>query len=484
MKMRGGVAWLIGGLLTAACGDDGSRGDAAEGPEPTTDGPASTGTSDGGTTAEVTGADTTDGESEGGQAVRPNWHEDIAPLVVEHCASCHVSGGIAPYAMGSYAETRPLAPAMALQAEARLMPPWHAIETDECQPPAGFKHDARLRDEQIQLLRDWADLGAPEGDPARAAPLPTPPSLDLADPSVTVQMESPVTVEASGSTLDFFHCLSLDPGNANDVFLDGMQVIAGNHAIVHHVLVYVDVNADSASWPGGVSEDCGGGAGGVDAALVGAWVPGGLPMETPDGVGIRLPGGSRIIFNMHYHALATGAETDDATGLALRWQTAAPEYVSEFTLIGAPAEGTMTTAPFTIPAGESGHEEVVEYTVPNIGLADVRVFSALNHMHKVGVDMKTSVIRGGEEICLLQTPAWDFNWQRLYEYDVSIDQAFKAQSGDVVRVRCTYDNTLDNPSVVEALGEVGLAEPQTVGLGEGTLDEMCIVGLGVAVRLP
>lgn len=483
MKAWGGFAWLVGGLLAMGCGDDGSPADGGDGPDPMTSGPATAGTGEG-TTSEITGADTADGQSSGGDpSVRPNWHEDIAPLVVEHCGGCHVEGGIAPYPMEDYAQTSPLAPIMALQAEARLMPPWHAIETDECQPPAAFKHDARLTDEQIQLLRDWTDAGAPEGDPALAAPLPEPPSLDLPDPTVTLQMESAVTVEPSGSTLDFFHCLSLDPGNAQDVFLDGMQVIAGNRRIVHHVLVYVDVNASSASWPGGVSTDCGGGAGVGDALLVSAWVPGGLPTETPDGVGIRLPAGARIILNMHYHALTTGAEIDDTTSLALRWQDTAPEYTAEFTLIGAPAEGDVTTSPFMIPAGESGHQEVVEYVVPNIGPIDVRVFSALNHMHKVGVDMKTSVIRNGEEVCLLQTPAWDFNWQRLYEYDVPIGESFKVQSGDVVRVRCTYDNTRDNPAVAEALDEVGLAEPQDVILGEGTLDEMCIVGLGVAARL-
>ena len=482
MNAWGGVASLVCGLLAVGCGDDGSTADGGDGPDPTS-GPATAGTGEGQTTGEITGADTADGESSGGNSsVRPNWHQDIAPLVAEHCGGCHVDGGIAPYPMGDYAQTSPLAPIMALQAEARLMPPWHAVETDECDPFAAFKHDARLSDEQVQLLRDWTDAGAPEGDPALAAPLPTPPSLDLESPTVTAPMQSPVSVEPAGSTLDFFHCLSLDPGNTQDVFVDGMQVIAGNRRIVHHVLVYVDVNASSAGWPGGVSENCGGGAGTSDAVLVGAWVPGGMPMETPAGVGIRMPAGARIILNMHYHALTTGAEVDDATSLALRWQTDTPEYVSEFTLIGAPAEGDITTAPFFIPAGEAGHQEAIDYTVPFIGAADVRVFSLLNHMHKVGVDMKTSVVRGGEEICLVQTPGWDFNWQRLYEYDVPIDQAFKVQSGDVVRVRCTYDNTLDNPAVVEALGEVGLAEPQDVTLGEGTLDEMCIAGVGVAVR--
>jgi hypothetical protein len=103
-------------------------------------------------------------------------------------------------------------------------------------------------------------------------------------------------------------------------------------------------------------------------------------------------------------------------------------------------------------------------------------------MHKVGVDMKTSIIRDGEELCLVQTPNWDYGWQRLYEYDSPIDEVFQLLPGDVVRVRCTFDNSRGNPAVVEALSEVGLDEPQDVSVGEGTLDEMCLSGIGVAVR--
>lgn len=463
----------------AACGNEGERAEAADDAGPSSS--ATDGTGD----PTMSGSADTQADETGSNAARPNWHEDIAPLIVEHCGGCHVAGGIAPYVMDDYEQTRPLAPIMALQAEARLMPPWHAIETDECQPPDSFKHDARLTDEQIQLLRDWADLGAPEGDPALAAPLPTPPSFDLPNPTTTLAMEGSVTVEPVGAQLDFFHCLSLDPGNDQDVYLDGMQVIPGNNAIVHHVLVYVDVNATSAGWAGGVSPNCGGGAGVSNATLVGGWVPGGMPMTTPDTVGIRLPAGARLVLNMHYHAATTGPEVDQGTGLALRWQTTAPTYVSEFSLIGAPGAGTLQTSPFSIPPGVKDHVEMAELIVPDVGPADVRVFSILNHMHKVGVDMKTSVIRAGtgEEVCLVQTPAWDFNWQRLYEYDVTIDQAVRVYSGDIVRVRCTYDNTLDNPALVEALTEVGMTEPQTVSLGEGTLDEMCLAGVGVAVGL-
>ena len=41
-------------------------------------------------------------------------------------------------------------------------------------------------------------------------------------------------------------------------------------------------------------------------------------------------------------------------------------------------------------------------------------------------------------------------------------------------MRCTYDNTLDNPGTRRALDDGGYDAPIDVYLGEGTLDEMCI----------
>jgi hypothetical protein len=452
-------------------------------------------TDDGGTEAGDGDGDPGDGDGDpgdgdgDGEALRPNWHEDVAPLVTEACQGCHADGGIAPFAMQTYQQTSPWAALMADQAEAREMPPWHAIETDECDPPFSFKHDPRLSDEQIQLLRDWADLGAPEGNPALAAPLPEAPDLDLQNPTTSMTMASAINIEAAGQTLDFFHCISLDPGNAEDVFLNGLQVIPGNREIVHHVLVYVDPTAASAAWAGGLNDNCGGGAGvNAPTQLIAGWVPGGLPMEPPEGVGISVPAGSRLIMNVHYHATGGGAELDDGTGLALRWTTQQPQYSSFFTLLGEPGTGDSLTGGLSIPAGASGHVEEYEWVVSYNGQPfpdsiEARIWAVAAHMHKVGVDLRVAIEDRdtAAETCLLQTPEWDFNWQRVYEYDALANEGFRVKAGDIVHIRCTYDNTLDNPAVVEALAEVGLTEPVQVNVGEGTLDEMCLSAIGVGV---
>ncbi len=472
---------LLPSLVLLACG----------GPNPSdSDGDTDPiGTSAGTTAATSQATPTTSSGDTGSQVARPNWHEDIAPLAAANCQSCHVAGGIGPFPMTTYAETQPWAPVMAASVMDATMPPWHGVETDECEPPFGFKHDARLSADEKALFQAWADAGAPEGDPKLAAPIPAPPSLDLVGATKTVLSPTAIDIPKAGGVRDYFHCLSIDPGNTETVYLDGMQVIAGNRGIVHHVLIYVDANGASASWPGGVNKDCGGGAGIAGAVqLIGGWVPGGLPIEPPADVGSEVPPGTRLIMNVHYHA-ETEAQTDKGTGLALRWKTTPPKWSSLFQLIGEPGSGTSLHGSLMIPAGAKDHIEEYEYIVGSGGqtipdIVDIRLWAALNHMHKVGVDMRVTLEDRdtGVETCLLQTPRWDFNWQRSYAYDTPITSAQRVRAGDKIHVRCTYDNSLDNPGVQDMLSEVGLDAPVDVHLGEGTLNEMCLTGLGVAIK--
>ena len=469
--------------LLCACPGQGDGG---------TDGP-DTGASNSG--ASTSGASTSGASTDptgGAEALRPNWHEDIAPLVAQHCQACHSSGGIAPFSMQTYDETAIWAGLMAYTVAEGIMPPWHALETAECDPPLPWKHDARLPPEMQEMFQKWSDAGAPEGDPMLAAPLPDPPSLDLPNATTTATMASAVTVEKIGSTLDSFHCLSLDPGNAQDVYLTGLQVIPGNRKVVHHVVIYVDDAAESASWPGGVKKDCGGGPGVTSPTrMIGAWVPGGLPMEAPPDVGIPLKAGARIVFNMHYHATGSGPEIDDGTGIALRWTDQAPGWVSLFELLGDPGIGDSLTGPLMIPAGASEHVEEYVWTVSQGGKPfpdsiEARVWTMGPHMHKIATGMRMWVEDRdtAADTCLVETPRYDYNWQRIYAYDSPLDQMVRVKAGDKIHVRCVYNNTLSNPGVVEALAEVGLKDPVDVQLGEGTLDEMCIGAIGVAVKTP
>ncbi len=483
MKARSihSLALLSLSLLSAACGS--------------TDDPAATNAGGG-------------GGAVAGDA--PTWHADIAPLVALHCQGCHQDGGISPFSLQTYAQAKTWSSTFDSVLRSGVMPPFLARDTADCKPRYGFKDDLRLSDDQVELFKRWTDAGSPEGDPKTAAALPTPPELELKDAQVSVSIPSPVTVDGNS---DKFICFSLAPDLSplaatgaeaallgDRVLIDGVQVHPGNSAIVHHVLVFTDPDGQSAALAGDKGYyDCFGGPKLDSPGLLMAWAPGSTPIVAPDRVAMALNKTGRLVMQVHYHPTGT-PQTDSGTSLQLRrYDAGIPEYVAATTLIGnarAAKAGGMGLQPgpddgakpeFRIPAGAKAHTESMLFQIP-ADVGESRIWVVGSHMHYVGTDMRIGVTRptpAGEpaDECLLDTPKWNFNWQRGYVYDTPIDQAPTIKGGDVVNLRCSYDNSMDNELVRTALLQQGLTEPREVVLGEETLDEMCLGIFGIAQKV-
>lgn len=432
-----------------------------------------------------------DDEKPDASAAAPTWAADVAPLVTGRCGSCHTAGGVA-FSLDSYAEAAPYAEAMASAIASGAMPPWDAASTDECQPRFGFKDDPTLSADEKALFRAWADAGAPEGDPATAAELPLPAELELTD---ATQVVGPTESYVTSGDDDEFICFVIDPALSQDSWLTGLQIQAGNPEVVHHVLVFDDPNQSSLALADEHGRyDCFGSSGIGDAQLLAAWAPGAFPTKTPEEAGIPVLAGSLLVMQIHYHP--RGLEADpDLTQLQLRWTTEQPAYNAVLALLGnasSKREGLLSgpndededRPQFVIPPGVTGHTETIEYEIPE-GDGPYTIYAAGTHMHYIGTDMLIEIDHAapvGDEPdteCLVQTPTWDFNWQRAYSYDAPIDEVPQLRGGDTLRLRCTYDNTLDNPGVLAALSDAGLDEPIEVKLGEETLDEMCLGVFGI-----
>lgn len=418
-----------------------------------------------------------DGDGDANPAARPNWHEDIAPLVHGSCGGCHQAGGIAPMALDSY-EAASVWASLALDAiEAGAMPPWGAAQTDRCTHEHTWVEDLTLSAEDQAMFAEWIDIGTPEGDPANAAPLPEPPNLELEGISGTFQNGS--DYELAGVSDDYV-CFSIDLDLNETKYLDGVQMLPDNREVVHHVLVWITEDAPN-NHPGPypcfatpkVPLD--------QAKLVSIWVPGSPPTELPEDVSVEVPPGSHVVLAYHYHSPGAGPYVDRSS-VALRWRDEPTPWLGEFVLLGiTPSAPELTDPPFLIPAGATGHRETIGVPWTD---GDAKVFSAATHMHYVGRDQIIGIQRPGQEPaesdCLLHTPDWDFNWQRFYDIDAPIQAMPTLTNQDTVWMDCEFDNTLDNPGVAQALNEQGLSEPLDIGWGEGSLDEMCLAMLGVA----
>lgn len=417
------------------------------------------------------------------------WYGGIQPLLVEHCSGCHTEGGAGPFPLDVYDSASEEAGRALIAVEADIMPPWGARDTDECTPTRPWLHDLRLSDADKALLREWVDAGTPLGDPATALPLPVVESIDLEDATLTRPFGQAFTVP--NQVGDVFECFVLDPGVTQDAWITAAQVNADNRKIAHHALVFLDNAGESEALATNGHFPCFSNPD-IEVSLIAAWAPGAVPMTLPEDVGMPIKAGARIVVQMHYHPYTT--EQIDRSSVSLRIATTRPTYEAVLALLGnfdnfdsqaktglLPGMNDPGPPEFLIPPNVKDHVETMIYR-HELPIA-APIFTVGAHMHYVGTDMKIertfAETSADDRECLLQTPKWDFNWQRTYRYDAPIDDLPTIRPGDEIMLRCTYDNTMGNPAVKDALAERGLEGPVPVRLGEQTLDEMCLGVLGV-----
>jgi hypothetical protein len=118
------------------------------------------------------------------------FDREIVRLFNAHCNSCHREGGTA-FSLGTWKESRPWAKAIGEEVLQRRMPPWGAVKGF-----GAFRNDQGLTEEQLELIVDWEEGGAPEGDPKD---LPEPPKLQKSRAAAPLR-PSAKAIAVSGET--------------------------------------------------------------------------------------------------------------------------------------------------------------------------------------------------------------------------------------------------------------------------------------------
>ncbi|HEY5952007.1 MAG TPA: cytochrome c, partial [Kofleriaceae bacterium] len=252
---------------------------------------------------------------------RATWNQDVAPIVAEHCMSCHQAGGIAPFELTTYDMAHDYASRMLDKIETGEMPPFDAREESDCTPRFGWQDDPRLSDAEINTIKLWIEDGLAEG---AAAPEPMIPNTELAGITKTLK---PVVPFTAAGTRDQFICYVLDP-QTQGAWLTGMQVRPGNSLVVHHVVVTelvpgVEHDAIVSQRGIGLPWDCSDTQqpGGF---VVNIWTPGNQPMQTSADLAVPIVSGAKLVMQLHYHPAGTAA-APDATALDLRTSTVWPK---------------------------------------------------------------------------------------------------------------------------------------------------------------
>ncbi|HYH95454.1 hypothetical protein, partial [Hyalangium sp.] len=225
----------------------------------------------------------------------PTYHRDIRPLVQETCGSCHAAGGIAPFPLESNEQVFQMRWAIEAAVKARIMPPW--MPAKDC---TEYLQDRSISDEQIELISRWVDEGGAEGDVADA---PGGAGVSQGGLSrVDVELALPEAFSPTKSP-DEYRCFVLDWPETAVRYVSGFRGNPGRPSIVHHVIAFLAKPGEVAFYQSLDDADpapgyeCFGGPGqtGDRVAWLGSWVPGSSGMDYPEGTGIQVEPGSKVV---------------------------------------------------------------------------------------------------------------------------------------------------------------------------------------------
>jgi hypothetical protein len=88
-----------------------------------------------------------------------SYAKEVAPILQAKCASCHLKGGIGPFAMDSYQVIKGFSPMIRETVRTQRMPPYFA------DPHIGtFKNDQGLTAAERKTLVHWIEAGSPRGE--------------------------------------------------------------------------------------------------------------------------------------------------------------------------------------------------------------------------------------------------------------------------------------------------------------------------------
>ncbi len=367
------------------------------------------------------------------------YSSQIARILQKHCAECHRPGEIAPFSLTEYQEVAGWADMIVEVTRSHQMPPWHAS------PEFGhFLNERRLTEEEHELLRQWADAGAPEGNPSE---LPPPQSftegwqLPRQPDQVVWMSETPFRIAPTGTVR--YQYFSVDTKLTEDKWVTAAEILPGNRAVVHHVIVFVTTD-------GKVVDE--------DRQMLTAFVPGLRIGSYPKGMAKLVPAGAKLIFQVHYTPNGTAGEDRTRIGLVF----ADPAEITHE--IRTASAGNRS---FKIEPQKDDQAFVSQIITAPI---DLQLLSLSPHMHLRGKSFRYELtLPDGTKETLLDVPHYDFNWQTAYR----LPEPRTIPKGSKMQAFAVFDNSPKN-----------LANPdptKTVKFGEQSWDEMLLGYFDIAV---
>ena len=399
------------------------------------------------------------------RAESPTYYRDVAGILQKNCQDCHRDGQVAPFSLLTYQQAKKRAGDLVEVTSKRFMPPWQASTTY-----GGPFHDQRgLEDAEIATLREWAEGGCPEGNPADA-----PPTREFAGdwplgpPDLILSMAESFEVPANGA--DRFRIFVLKTDFPDTRWIKGVDYKPGSRKVVHHIFGAIDTSGlglklDAADPGPGFESEYDFGEGISVGPSLPIYTSGSRPRFAPEGMGYVLPPKADILIQVHYHPTGKAAVDRTEVGLYLsdkplpkpiRSSFVFPEIskVQEAKLVDrSKAVGRDLTMNETfedvlvIPADEPNY--VIKGTSGSGMLGkpfsrEILLTSVTPHMHWRGKSFEMHAVLPDEkqtQVPLIKIDHWDFNWQGSYYFVEPV----KLPKGSYFEFTGRFDNSASNP---------------------------------------
>jgi hypothetical protein len=404
----------------------------------------------------------------GGASAKPvTFAKDVAPIFQAHCQECHHPGTAAPMSLVTYEETLPWAEKIKDRVATRNMPPWHLDRTVGIQH---FKNDTSLTDDQIETIVRWVDSGKAQGNPKdmpAAKMWPSDEGWQLAEkygpPDIVVKSAS-YTVPAVAQDA-WWKPLSDEIPVTEPRWVRAVEMRPGTTAgrrITHHALAQLlqdEPGVSSAADDDGIGPQAQ--ARRNDGGLLMEWAIGKQFDVYPSNTGKLLLPGSRIRWEVHYHAVGEQIRDNVELGIYLYPKGEVPKYRTRLMEFHASQLGRVLDIP---------PNAVTENQAFHVLKSAARLENFQPHMHLRGKAMSLdAILPDGTTQMISYVDRFQFNWMNNYIY--AEDAAPVLPKGTVLRVTAWHDNTAANPNNPDP--------NQWVGWGDRTIDEMAHVWVNV-----
>jgi hypothetical protein len=342
-----------------------------------------------------------------------SYSDTVAPIIEAKCVACHQEGGIAPFGFDGYEKVKTFAPMMREAIRTDRMPPW-----DPDPHVAKFKDDKSLSSSEIKTLINWIEAGAPRGEgPDRLADVKhVAPDWPLGKPDLIVDIPK-YTIPATGY-VDYQYPTTPNPLKEGK-WLKAATAKVSQRQGVHHILSGVIP-------PGATTK-------GMQAwgGAVGGYTVGMESTVAPEKIGSWVPAGGEFAYQMHYTPFGKEAVSAEQIGLYFYKDGEMPDLIMR--------EMPLVNQFIEIPANDGNHKETAYFDFPK----DAILHTAVVHAHYRGTYSKLELMTpDGKRETILNVPFYDFNWQRMYEFDQPID----IPAGSKLIATYIYDNSKRNPA--------------------------------------